>query len=181
MYMVLFVLIILTMPFTSATTSAENLSPAEMENAITISDNMTTAVVISHPSDGATINGTVEIVGTAYGRNITSVEVRIDNGNWQQAVISYTSSSPTSNTQRLDFDYALSWDTRTVSNGEHLISVKAVGDSGTNDTTINVLIDNSDSENALSGSWFLLWGGVISALFVVMLLIIYTMRKKKEK
>lgn len=70
-------------------------------------------VNITSPSDGMTVNGTVRITGTVSGSTgITSVEIKIDNGDWQSA----------QGTISWQFD----WDTTGVTNkANHNVSVRA--------------------------------------------------------
>ncbi|MEW5937165.1 MAG: Ig-like domain-containing protein [Candidatus Thermoplasmatota archaeon] len=106
-----------------------------------------TTLAIDHPRNASTLNGTVEINGVAYGTNITSVEVRIDEGSWQQAAILNGSPPPVPGAHRLNFDYSYTWDTTKVSDGSHLIYVRASGESGTNETTITVTVANGEYLN----------------------------------
>ncbi len=92
------------------------------------------SVQIIGPSDGVTVRGSIQIVGTASDPdgpgNIASIEIRVDSGSWLR--ISGTSS----------WDYL--YDTTSASDGEHKISARATDRNGAESEVdfININIDN---------------------------------------
>jgi hypothetical protein len=87
-------------------------------------------VTISSPASGALVSGGETISGLAGSSNtITVVKVRIDTGPWEQA-------TGTDN-------WSYTWDTTTVSNGAHIISISAL-DSGTcsGSTSLSVTVQH---------------------------------------
>ena len=77
--------------------------------------NHSPTVTITYPSDGATVNGTITIQGTASDEDgdetIQKVEVKIDNGNW--VVATGTTS------------WSYEWNTTQVENGQYTIYARA--------------------------------------------------------
>lgn len=100
------------------------------------SNNTTFTVSIEQPEEGATVNGTVQVEGTASGseQNISHVEVRIDDGPWQAA------------TGTQNWSYA--WDTTEQQDGEHTLSARG-HDEGGNTSSVdqrNVTVENQAQE-----------------------------------
>lgn len=90
-------------------------------------------VSIDDPSDGTTVNGTVLVAGTASDPdgNLSEVKARVDDGFW----------SPANGTA----EWSFSWDTTSVEDGDHTITVQAVDDGGmTTNATLNVTVENGD-------------------------------------
>jgi hypothetical protein len=87
-------------------------------------------VNISYPAEGAVLSGTVNITGTAQDeRAVISVKVKIDNGAWATA-------DGTTN-------WTFAWNTTSVQNGTHTITVRADDGNHTSDeVSINVTVDN---------------------------------------
>jgi hypothetical protein len=74
-------------------------------------------VAITSPANGATVSGTISILGTASDTvNVSSVQVSLDNGN-------YVNVSGTSN-------WSFSLDTNSLANGIHTISAKVTDQAG---------------------------------------------------
>jgi len=89
-------------------------------------------ITITYPSDGATVNGTVIIQGTASDedKTIQKVEVRIDDGDW------ITATGTTS--------WSYEWDTTQVENGQHTIYARAYdGEDYSNIILVNVNVFNN--------------------------------------
>lgn len=96
-------------------------------------EGQTPAVSIDEPSDGTTVNGTVLVAGTASDPdgNLSEVKARVDDGFW----------SPANGTA----EWSFSWDTTSVEDGDHTITVQAVDDGGmTTNATLNVTVENGD-------------------------------------
>lgn len=93
-------------------------------------------VTIVSPNDGATVNGTVEIQGTASDPDgsIDSVELRIDHGPWE----------PVQGTQ----DWGLLWDATKIDPGEHTLRVRAFDDEGNQaNASVNVTVEETEPLN----------------------------------
>lgn len=105
-------------------------------------DNEAPTVSIEQPEEGQTVNGTVEIAGTADDPdgNVSHVEVRIDSGNWSNA----TGAN----------DWTDTWDTRNGSDGNHTIHARSHdGETYSQTATRNVTVANEASEeNSSQGS-----------------------------
>ena len=134
-------------------------------------------IAVYTPSNEATVSGIVNIHGTAFGTNMTSVMIKIDIvENWMNATIANVPPFTIDNNSlnRLNYDFSYSWDTTNISNGNHTITIKAIGESGTNETTVSVNVDNSaiggaSNENHawLFGTGVLIAIGFASVIFVV--------------
>ncbi|GAG37303.1 unnamed protein product, partial [marine sediment metagenome] len=87
---------------------------------------------ISHPNDGDTVSGEVEIRGTASDDDgfVQIVEIRIDNEVW----IKVTSTT----------NWKHNWDTIDYANGEHMIKARAKDDLGlySKEKSITVIVNN---------------------------------------
>lgn len=93
-------------------------------------------VSIENPTEGETVNGTVDVSGTASDPegNLSSVEVRIDGGSWQTA--SGTSS------------WSYSWNSSDVQDGDHKIEARAHDDNTSSAIdVVNVTVDNEAETN----------------------------------
>jgi outer membrane protein assembly factor BamB len=85
---------------------------------------------IESPNDNDLVNGTVQISGTAADDiAVTYVQVKIDNGTWENT------------TGTTDWSYF--WDTNEVTDGVHAINARAFDDSGFTKTNISVIVHNS--------------------------------------
>jgi len=117
------------------------------------SSNQPPTVSITSPSDGATVNGTVSIQGTASDSDgsVQSVQVKIDSGSWDNA---------TGTTS-----WAYSWDSTGVSDGSHTIYARSYdGTDYSSETSVTVTVDNTpdvDPSVSLSGltSGKITWNG----------------------
>ena len=80
-------------------------------------------IVITHPAEGAVVNGTVTIAGNAWDADgsVVAVKVRIDLDG------SVYSAEDTSGNGTW-WSWSLTWDSTTVPNGEHTIFAKAIDD-----------------------------------------------------
>lgn len=93
------------------------------------------AVSIDAPSEGATVSGTVDVAGSASDSDgsVQRVEVRIDDGDWQQA------QGTTS--------WSFSWDTTAVGEGDHRVQARSFDGSAFSDVaTVNVTVDNPKAD-----------------------------------
>ncbi len=101
--------------------------------AFTPTSNNAPSVSITSPTPGATVSGTINILGTASDSDgtVVSVEVRIDSGSW------WTASGTTS--------WSNSWDTTTVSDGGHTISARSKDNNGAYSTVAStpVIVNNA--------------------------------------
>ncbi|RKY94015.1 MAG: hypothetical protein DRQ06_05855 [Candidatus Hydrothermota bacterium] len=105
-----------------------NLNPVASENII----------VIGFPLNNSKINGSITIFGSVSNKDVTSVRIRVDNGEWDEAI--GTSS----------WSYVL--DTTEYDNGNHMIYVEATDAQGLTITrSIQVNIDNSVSKTRNGG------------------------------
>lgn len=106
----------------------ENNNIISTQFTVETGGNQPPTVDITYPADGQTVSGTITITGTADDPDgtVTLVEVKIDNDNWQ------TASGTTS--------WSKSWDTNTVSDGQHTISARSYdGEAyGYDSVTVNV-------------------------------------------
>lgn len=132
-----------------ATPRYANLTVSDIE-LIEESSNTPPTVSITAPTEGATVNGTVSIQGTASDSDgtVQSVQVKIDSGSWQNA------------TGTTSWSY--SWDSTGVSDGSHTIYARSFdGTDYSTETSVGVTVDNvadTDPSVALSG----LTGGKIT-------------------
>lgn len=100
---------------------------------VNVTINQAPNVTIDRPREGRTVAGEVDVVGVADDRenNIDRVEVRIDDGPWQEAV--GTSS------------WIFNWNTTKVKDGNHTVTVR-VNDGGpapADTDQVNVTVSNS--------------------------------------
>ncbi len=83
--------------------------------SVIVANHVVPTVRIIIPSDGDVVDGMVSIEGTAYSgiytRLVEKVEVRVDEGSWMEA--------------NGDSYWDYSWDTSSVSNGEHIIEARS--------------------------------------------------------
>ncbi|MFY0522720.1 Ig-like domain-containing protein [Archangium gephyra] len=90
--------------------------------------------VITTPSPGATVSGTVSIeVAASDDRQVTRVELSVDG-----ALIEADTAAP----------FAFSWDSVTVFNGSHTLSVKAYDAAGQSSESVPLTIETSNVGNA---------------------------------
>jgi len=92
---------------------------------------------ITSPSNGATVSGTVTIQGTASDSDgtVQKVEVKIDDGTWQQA------------TGTTSWSY--SWDTTGVSDGSHTIYARSYdGTDYSTESSVTVTVNNTQPNHA---------------------------------
>ncbi len=92
------------------------------------------AVTIETPADGAAVEGTVRISGRAdYPPGLSRVVIQVDGSPVKEV---------TGAGARIAFDYP--WDSRTVSNGAHAITIRAVGTDGVAGTkSVAVRVSNA--------------------------------------
>jgi len=97
-----------------------------------LGDNVPPTVSITSPTEGATVNGTVSITGTASDSDgtVQSVEVKIDSGTWQ------TATGTTS--------WSYSWDSTGVSDGTHTIYARSYdGTDYSTEDSVTVTVNNT--------------------------------------
>ena len=95
--------------------------------------NIPPTVEIIYPEEGQEVSGTIAIYGKANDSdgNVTLVEVRIDQENWETAAGNDT--------------WTISWETKNYTNGDHKIHARSFdGEDYSNIYTVNVTIYNSD-------------------------------------
>ena len=97
-------------------------------------------VKINYPSNGETVNGEISIAGEAHDPNgdeqLEWVYVSIDNGEW---LIAQGTSS-----------WNMSWDSRTVDNGKHIVSAKAYdGNQESPITSVEFFVENEEAQKQL--------------------------------
>lgn len=106
-----------------------------MTGALTVgASNQAPVVAITAPADGAAVEGTVTVQGTASDADgsVTAVEVRIDGGAWQAA---------TGTTS-----WSFTWDTTTVADGGRMVEARATDDLGATGTaSITAQVGNPPS------------------------------------
>ena len=93
--------------------------------------NLPPEVTIDNPVENATVSGVVTVSGTAYDPddNVTLVQIRIDDGEWQNVT----------GTQ----SWSYNWDTTTVANGRYTIVARAFdGFDYSEEVLINVTVNN---------------------------------------
>ena len=104
-------------------------------------DNTPPTISIRTPSDGATVDETVTIEGTASEDvGLLTVEVRIDNDSYQPALNVFDHSYCSDN-------WSYSWDTGTVPDGTHTITARVINASCNTSTvsiTVNVMLQLGD-------------------------------------
>jgi hypothetical protein len=103
-------------------------------------------VAIAYPTDGSTVARLVMISGTAYGpdetRNISTVQVKIDEGTWMTV---------TGTTL-----WSLDWSTYQLSNGKYTISARSSDGKDYSDVySITVNVDNPASVESGTHKWAL--------------------------
>ena len=97
---------------------------------------------INSPLNGENVTDIIEITGTASSTSgsIDSIEVKIDNGDWQIAT----------GTDSWDFK----WDTKKDPDGNHFIQVKAISDDNEAFDSVNVVVNNSMGSSGDDDLWY---------------------------
>lgn len=100
------------------------------DDTVNVTVDQPPSVRIDEPSEGATLEGTVELSGTASDREdgVELVEVRLGEGPWR----------PVEGTT----DWAREWDTTTVDDGDYQLSARADDGNHTTTGTVNVTVQN---------------------------------------
>lgn len=127
--------------------------------------------VISH-SDHDIVRSLVEIIGETSDErgNVTSVMVSIDDDPWVMATMQEANWSR----------WAYTFDTRELTNGEHVISILALDDQPTNGTiTLILYVDNLEPEPQVV-DWFF-WAIVLTIIAIVVLALIVTLRRWRSR
>jgi len=95
-------------------------------------DNTAPVVSIVAPAEEATVSGTIVIKASVTEANINSVEYQVDNGAFSE--MGYNSASGY---------WEASWDTTTVANGSHMVTVRAMDKANNSGSDSNaVTVDN---------------------------------------
>jgi fibronectin type 3 domain-containing protein len=138
---------------------------------ITVTVNQPPTVTITSPLPGSTISGAFEILGTASDLDGTlqRVEIKMDDGNWMQ--VSGTTS------------WGYDWDTTSVSNGEHIITVRSYdGINYSSEINVSIEVNNPESERQPDEEpW--IWVLIIIIVIIMISVIIawaFNNRKKSE-
>ncbi|MCD6262212.1 MAG: hypothetical protein J7J52_04235, partial [Deltaproteobacteria bacterium] len=136
---------------------------SEIKNFTTIpKPNSPPSCIITEPGNGATVNGTIVVMGIATDEDgndtITKVEIKIDNGAWNNA------------TGTNEWSYTI--DTTSLSNGEHTIYARAYdGHAYSNIAEINIHVANGaearEHENSILIYVFIILAIVVALLAVL--------------
>jgi serine protease AprX len=116
--------------------------------------------LFSTPLNGSSLQDTTLITGTSFGQKIREVFIKIDNDEWiltESQVIGGNFST-----------WEYSWNTKSVSNGKHTISIKAFnGQWYSNVISIEVSVSNSESGGFLTGfDWSFILIGILILLII---------------
>jgi len=120
---------------------------------VEVFNNHPPSVSITSPEDGATVNGTVVINGTAIDEDgdeqalndtfNNRVEVRIDDGNWMTAIEDWMH---VSNTTVMAWTYT--WNTTEIEDGDYTVDVRAYdGIEHSDIESITVTVDNDKKDS----------------------------------
>lgn len=140
------------------------MSPMDINVDLNSSENI--ILTISYPLANTTLDGTITILGTVSNKEVESVKIKIDEGEWKQA--DGTSS----------WNYEL--DTTQYENGKHTIYVQATDSQGIISTkNIDINIENSISktkdEHGTPGFEIIF---IFFAMFIVLIFLHYKNLKK---
>ena len=124
-----------------------------VSTTVRVSNNHPPSVSIISPKDGATVNGTVVINGTASDEDggeqalndtfNNRVEVRIDDGNWMTATEDWMH---VSNTTVMAWTYT--WNTTQLEDGDYTVDVRAYDGIDYSDIeSITVTVDNDKKDS----------------------------------
>lgn len=132
-------------------------------------ENQPPSGIIGSPLTGAVLTGTVTISGTSSDPEgiVQRVDIKIDDGNWTQV------------TGNISWSYP--WDTTTVPNGGHTISIRAYdGTTYSSETSIPVVVDNPSETAEPSGEFpFQLLLAVVLIIIILLLIVLLLTRKRK--
>jgi parallel beta-helix repeat protein len=125
---------------------------------------------ISAPAASGTVSGMVNITGTASDPDgtVDSVEVRIDDGVWQQA---------TGTTS-----WTFEWNTMEISDGSHTIRARSYDEMNySQEVSVTVTVDNAEEpppgdESIFSQAWF--WVAILGIILVIGVLLVVLMRRR---
>ncbi len=116
-----------------------DIIPKEQENKEPI-------CTITFPKKGEKVKGTIIINGKAsdIDGNIVKVQVKIDDGEWQDAEFSV-------NTTSAEIEWNYEWNTKEVENGKHTIFVRALDDkdASSSETGIEVEVENKKEDSGI--------------------------------
>jgi hypothetical protein len=123
------------------------------------------------PINGSTLKNTIKIQGTSFGSDVSEVLIKIDDNSWAEA-------QPDELVGNLS-EWIYKWDTKSVGNGVHTISIKAYnGIWYSIPISIEVRVKNSSSDGGfLPGfDWY-----VILFAVTIMVLMNYNHRRQKKR
>jgi hypothetical protein len=138
----------------------------EVIRAITVNN---VGIEITSTSSGATVKDRVEITGTCTGTNIESVEVRIGNGAYAQAL----------NTA-LEGDWSTwsySWNTKDSDDGDYTITVRARSGQQAPTASIDLEVDNVDESKNDDSPGFQV---IPLVILVFVLTILFSIKKRSS-
>jgi len=142
----------------------DSLKCAETQISLRIlePENMPPTLEIYYPSDKAVVSGIVVVNGKVYdgdGR-VTQLFIKIDSGSWQKIEVTKY--------------WSYTWNTASLSNGLHKISVKAVDDKGDETTkSVSVTVSNKKAKKETTPGF-----GTFAAVASVALVVSLMKRRK---
>lgn len=131
-----------------------------------------THVYFLNPEDGSVVSGVIRIDGMATGGNISSVSVKVDNGEWEEAwnITEVNISIPVPQASLLTTDFTYVWNTSQSSDGKHIIYARAYSEMGgfSKIKTLNLTVQNGAPQTQENmwlwlGVGFVIGGGLIGA------------------
>jgi parallel beta-helix repeat protein len=131
--------------------------------------NILPTCTITDPISGFTVTGLFQISGSAYDSDgpVLTVEVRIDNGSWHEAVG--------------NMSWTYDWDTASVPDGQHMIYARSYdGMDYSADVSVTVTVDNPDSREP-GQDWLWVAVAAIIIIAVVVLLALLILRRKNRE
>ena len=131
-------------------------------------------IFFTPPVEGSSVKGVVKIGGVATGWNISSVYLKIDNGDWMEVwnMSMFNMSLAFPGGYRFGANFTYFWDTTNYANGKHTLYARALSSiSGYSETrTLNLTVQNPQPQTEKSdnmwlwlGVGFVIGGGLIGA------------------
>ena len=116
--------------------------------------------VFSTPINGSSLKGTTLITGTSFGPKVRELFIKIDNDEWVLAEPQAVGGNVST--------WQYSWNTKSVSNGIHTLSIKAFnGQWYSKVVSIDVRVSNSASGGFLSGFD---WSFILIGIFILLII-----------
>jgi len=139
------------------------------------------ATEIDSPSDGKTVDKTVLIEGTATGKSINKIQVKIDTGNWIDAErIGTKDNSDPNNPVTVFWQYE--WDSTDAEDGMHTISARAYGENKYNTPSdpVQVQVDVDNAETGLGEIAGIDIGLLIILIIIIVIIVlsVYLLKKR---